>query len=80
MFEVGRLFQDAQRFCTQSRLPSKPHQTFWLDTYIKQVFEELVEGVVGIAHDEDRLVGRIVEDLSDQCTDKRLAGTCERSG
>ncbi len=80
VFEGGRLFEDAQRFCTQSRLPSKPHQTFWLDTYIKQVFEELIEGVIGVAHDEDRLIGRIVEDLGDQCTNKRLAGTCERSG
>ena len=65
VFEGGRLLEDRQRFCTRSRLSPKPHQAFWLDAYVKQVFEELIKRVVGIAHDKNRLVGSVVENLSD---------------
>ncbi len=65
VFEGGRLFKNSQRFCTRSRLPSKPHQAFWLDTYVEQVFEELIECMVSIAHHKNRLVGPIVENLGD---------------
>lgn len=65
MFEGGRLFKDSQWFCTRSRLPSKPNQAFWLDTYAEQVFEELIESVICVAHHKGRLVGPVVENLGD---------------
>lgn len=73
VFEDNRLFEDRQRFCTGSRLPSKPHQAFWVNTSFEQVFEELIERVIGIAHHKDCLSGRAVENLSNQRSEKRLA-------
>ena len=45
------------------------------NTDVKEIFEKLVESVVRIAGDKNGLRSKVVEDLGEECPDKRLPST-----
>ena len=58
---------------------TKAHNRFVRNIVLKKITEELVQRMVGIADDENRLSGFVVYRLCKQGTYKRLASSCRNS-
>lgn len=62
-------------FCPRSGLRSHAyHAAIWYAN-IKEIFQELIEGMIRVTDDQDLLSSVIVESLCEQGTNEGLSGT-----